>query len=231
MEKIPPVLQTCPIFDGIRPEDLAGMMTCLGARQIHPRKGDTLFREGDTTRFVGVVLSGAVYLLREDYYGSRSILAHIGPTQIFGEAYAFSGAEALPVSVVAEEDSHILLLDSQRLTTCCTNACEFHNRIIHNLLGLMATGNLMLHRKIRIISRRTTREKLLAYLAHRAKELGTGSFTVPYDRQALADYLEVDRSGLSAEINKLRREGILDCRRSHFRLLKSVTQTQEEVSL
>ena len=121
MEKIPPVLQTCPIFDGIRPEDLAGMMTCLGARQIHPRKGDTLFREGDTTRFVGVVLSGAVYLLREDYYGSRSILAHIGPTQIFGEAYAFSGAEALPVSVVAEEDSHILLLDSQRLTTCCTN--------------------------------------------------------------------------------------------------------------
>lgn len=233
MENISPMLRTCPLFDGIRPEDLTGMLGCLGARQIRPRKGDTVFYEGDTTQFVGVVLSGAVYLLREDYYGSRSILAHIGPTQIFGEAYAFSGTESLPVSVVAEEDSHILLLDSRRITTCCSNACEFHNRVIYNLLRLVATSNLLLHQKIRIVSRRTTREKLLAYLVHRAKELGTSSFTVPYDRQALADYLEVDRSGLSAEISKLRREGILDCERSHFRLLKSggPDPIREEVAL
>ena len=231
MENITPILQTCPLFDGIRPEDLTGMMGCLGARHIRPGKGEILFREGDDTKFVGVVLSGSVYLLREDYYGSRSILAHIGPTRIFGEAYAFSGAASLPVSVVAEEDSHILLLDSRRITTCCSNACEFHNRLIYNLLRLVSTSNLMLHQKIRIISRRTTREKLLAYLAHRAKELGTSSFSVPYDRQALADYLEVDRSGLSAEISKLRREGVLDCQRSHFRLLKNVAQTQEEVAL
>ena len=233
MESISPILQNCPLFDGIRKEDLTGMLGCLGARQIRPRKGDTIFREGESTQFVGIVLSGAIYLVREDYYGSRSILAHIGPTQIFGEAYAFSGAESLPVSVVAEEDSHILLLDSRRITTCCSNACEFHNRVIYNLLRLVATSNLMLHQKIRIVSRRTTREKLLAYLVHRAKELGTSSFTVPYDRQALADYLEVDRSGLSAEISKLRREGILDCERSHFRLLKSggPDKLREEVSL
>lgn len=233
MENLVPILQTCSLFDGIRPEDLSGMLSCLGARQIRPRKGDTIFYEGDATEFVGVVLTGAVYLLREDYYGSRSILAHIGPTQIFGEAYAFSGAASLPVSVVAEEDSRILLLDSRRITTCCANACEFHNRVIYNLLRLVATSNLMLHQKIQITSRRTTREKLMAYLVHRAKELGTSSFTVPYDRQALADYLEVDRSGLSAEISKLRREGILDCQRSQFRLLKGggADRSAEEVSL
>ena len=231
MENLSPVLQNCPLFDGIQKEDLTGMLGCLGARQIRPRKGDTIFREGDGTRFVGVVLSGTVYLVREDYYGNRSILIHIGPTQIFGEAYAFSGTESLPVSVVAEEDSHILLLDSRRITTCCANACEFHNQVIYNLLRLVSTNNLRLHQKIRIISQRTTREKLMAYLVHRAKELGSSSFTVPYDRQALADYLEVDRSGLSAEISKLRREGILDCQRSHFHLLKNSAQPQEEVSL
>ena len=231
MENLSPVLQNCPLFDGIRKEDLTGMLGCLGARQIRPRKGDTIFYEGDAAEFVGVVLSGTVFLIREDYYGNRSILAHIGPTQIFGEAYAFSGTDSLPVSVVAGEDSHILLLDSRRITTCCSNACEFHNRVIYNLLHLVSTNNLMLHQKIRIISQRTTREKLMAYLVHRAKELGSSSFTVPYDRQALADYLEVDRSGLSAEIGKLRREGILDCERSRFRLLKgSSVQAREEVS-
>ena len=225
MENFSPVLQSCPLFDGIRKDDLTALLGCLGARQIRPKKGDTVFYEGDTTQFVGVVLSGSVYLLREDYYGGRSILAHIGPARIFGEAYAFSGVESLPVSVVAEEDSHILLLDSRRITTCCTNACEFHNRIIYNLLRLVSTNNLMLHRKISIISRRTTREKLLAYLAHRAKELGSSSFTVPYDRQALADYLEVDRSGLSVEISRLRTEGILENSRSRFTLL---TQREED---
>lgn len=231
MENLSPVLQSCPLFDGIRKEDLFGMMHCLGARQIRPRRGDIIFYEGDGTGSVGIVLSGTVYLVREDYYGSRSILARIGPSQIFGEAYAFSGTGSLPVSVVAEEDSHILLLDSRRIATCCSNACQFHNRMIYNLLKLVSNNNLMLHQKIRIISQRTTREKLLAYLSHRAKELGSSSFTVPYDRQALADYLEVDRSGLSAEIGKLRREGILDCQRSHFRLLKNSTRSQEEVSL
>ncbi len=220
MENLSPILQSCPLFDGIRKEDLPGMLGCLGARQIHPRKGETSFCEGDPAEFVGLVLSGAVYLVREDYYGSRSILARIGPTQVFGEAYAFSGAQALPVSVVAEEDSHILLLDSRRIATCCSNACEFHNRVIRNLLRMVSSNNLLLHQKIRIISQRTTREKLMAYLIHRAKELGSSSFTVPYDRQALADYLEVDRSGLSSEISKLRREGILDCDRSWFRLIK-----------
>lgn len=231
MEILSPVLQSCPLFDGIQKEDLSKMLVCLGAQQIQPRRGDTIFYEGDETSFVGVVLSGTVYLVREDYYGSRSILAHISPAQIFGEAYAFSGTGSLPVSVIAEEDSHILLLDSRRITACCSNACDFHHRMIYNLLRLVSGNNLMLHQKIRIISQRTTREKLMAYLVHRAKELGSSSFTVPYDRQALADYLEVDRSGLSAEIGKLRREGILDCQRSHFRLLKGSSQHQEEVSL
>ena len=178
MEKLSPILQSCPLFRGIRREDLHTMLSCLGCRQIHVKKGDTVFYEGDTTKSLGVVLTGAVYLVREDYYGSRSILAHIAPTQIFGEAYAFSDAPALPVSVVAEEDSHILLLDSRRVTACCSNACTFHHQLIYNLLQLVATSNLILHQKIQITSQRTTRGKLMAYLVHRAKELGSSSFTI-----------------------------------------------------
>lgn len=219
MKEILPLLQSCPLFNGIRPEDLLGMLGCLGARRIGAKKGQSIFREGDTTELIGVVLSGSVQLLREDYYGNRSILAQIGTGQLFGESYAFSGAKALPVSVVAEEDSRILLLDSRRITTCCSNACEFHNRIIFNLLQLVATKNLLLHQKIQITSKRTTREKLMTYLLLQAKLQGSNAFTIPYDRQTLADYLEVDRSGLSAEISKLRKEGVIESEKNRFRLL------------
>ena len=219
MKEIYPVLQACPLFDGIRPEDLPGMLGCLGAKTIQAKKGEFIFHEGDTTTFVGIVLTGSVQLLREDYYGNRSIMAHIGVRELFGESYAFSNAQALPVSVVADEDSRILLLDSRRISVCCSNACSFHSRVIFNLLRLVATKNLVLHQKIQITSKRTTRDKLMAYLLNQAKLAGSNAFTIPYDRQALADYLEVDRSGLSAEISKLRKEGILECEKSSFRLL------------
>ena len=221
MQEFLPTLLACPLFDGIQPEELSGMLGCLGGRMMQAQKGQPIFLEGDSTVFVGIVLTGAVYLIREDYGGSRSIVAHIGPTQLFGESYAFSGAPTLPVSVVAEEDSRILLLDSRRLTTCCANVCRFHNQVIFNLLRLVSTKNLMLHQKILFTSQRTTRGKLLAYLLHQAKLQDSPDFTIPYDRQALADYLEVDRSGLSAEISKLRREGVLECEKNRFRLLKT----------
>ena len=222
MEEIYPILQSCPLFDGIRPEDLPGMLACIGAREVTMQKGQTIFHEGDTTVFVGIVLTGSVHLLREDYYGNRSIVAHVGPRQLFGESYALSNAQALPVSVVADEGGRILLLDSRRLTTYCSKACSFHNQVIYNLLRLVSTQNLVLHQKIQVASKRTTREKLMTYLLNEAKLQGSNSFTIPYDRQALADYLEVDRSGLSAEISKLRREGILESERSSFRLLQKV---------
>ena len=158
-------------------------------------------------------------MVREDYYGNRSIVAHIGPRQLFGEAYAFAGTQALPVSVIADEDSAILLLDSRRITTCCSHACAFHSQVIFNLLHLVAENNLVLHQKIQITSKRTTREKLMAYLLNQAKMHSSNSFTIPYDRQELADYLEVDRSGLSAEISKLRKEKIIDSEKSNFTLL------------
>jgi CRP-like cAMP-binding protein len=77
----------------------------------------------------------------------------------------------------------------------------------------------MLHQKIDVTSKRTTREKLMAYLLSQAKHQGSNSFTIPFDRQALADYLEVDRSGLSVEISKLRKEGVLESEKNHFTLL------------
>lgn len=220
MEQFFPVLEQCPLFDGIGREDLRGFLNCLGARVLTMKKGQTIFREGDAAGAIGIVVDGGVQLIREDYYGNRSVVGHVGAAQLFGEAYAFSAAATVPVSVVAQEEGAVVLLDGLRITNRCSNACDFHNQVIFNLLRLVSNKNLMLHQKIEVTSQRTTREKLMTYLLHQAKIQGTNSFSIPYDRQALADYLEVDRSGLSAEISKLRKEGILESDRNHFRICK-----------
>lgn len=213
------ILTCCPLFDGISMEDLSGMLGCIGGHTVTVRKGETLFSEGDPATHVGMVLSGAVRMIREDYYGNRSIVAHIRPAELFCETYACAGVGELPISVVADEDSQVLLMDCRRITTTCCNACEFHNRIIFNLLRLVANKNIVFDQKMQVTSKRTTRDKLMTYLINEAKNQNTKSFTIPYDRQELADYLEVDRSGLSAEIGKLRREGILESEKNRFILL------------
>lgn len=216
MREFYPILARCPLFEGICMEDLATILGCIGGRVVCVSKGQPLFREGDPASALGMVMTGAVQMVREDYYGNRSIVAHIGPAELVGESYACAGIGALPVSVVADVDSQVLLMDHSRLTTSCCNTCVFHNRIIFNLLKLVAVKNLVFDQKIQVTSRRTTREKLIAYLLDQAKLHGSDSFTIPFDRQELADYLEVDRSGLSAEISKLRREGVLESERKRF---------------
>ena len=228
MEQYLEVLKTCPLFSGVRESELGAMLTCLGARKAQARKGGVIFQEGDPAVYVGIVLTGAIRVVREDYYGNRSIVTRMGPGEIFGESFACAGVPSLPVSVVAEEDCEYLLIDCRRITVSCTNACAFHSRMIFNLLQMVARKNLVFNQKLEITSRRTTREKLMAYLMNQAKLQGRDAFTIPFDRQALADYLEVDRSGLSVEISKLRRDGILRCDRNHFCLLRNLNAPGQE---
>lgn len=220
MKKYYDVFSQCSLFSGIQMEELDGLLGCLGGRVVTLQKGQTVLGEGEPATHLGIVLRGSVQMVREDYYGNRSIIAHIGQAQLFGESYACAGLDAMPISVVADEDGEVLLVDCHRITVSCVNACSFHSRIINNMLRLVAEKNLMFDQKIQITSRRTTREKLMAYLLNQAKLQNSNSFSIPYDRQELADYLEVDRSGLSAEISKLRREGILNSDKNHFELLQ-----------
>lgn len=219
-------LRCCPLFDGIAASELTGLLHCLDSRPKSYVKGDVILPEGSPAQDVGILVAGQVQLIRTDYDGNRSIMMHINPGQLFAESFACAKADRLPVSVVATEDCEVLLLECRRLLTTCSHACAFHARVIFNLLQIVAEKNLSLHRKAIITARRTTRDKLLTYLLLQAKEAGSKNFTIPFDRQALADYLEVDRSGLSAEMSKLKKEGVLDYYKNSFRLL-CVPETME----
>lgn len=202
-------LSALPLFQGI--PDLEAMLERTGARVRSYEKGAFLLRRGETAEQMGVVLSGGVHIVREDFWGNRSIVGLAGPGDVFAESYHLSGG-VLEVSALAAAETEALLLDARRAG---------EPALLENLLSLLAEKNRMLTEKIRHMSRRTTREKLLSYLSVQALRAGGPEFDIPLDRQQLADYLAVDRSALSAELGKLRREGLLETRRSHFRLLEA----------
>jgi CRP/FNR family transcriptional regulator, dissimilatory nitrate respiration regulator len=218
MESFPEALQKTELFAGVEAADLPRLMSCLGAGVSRYRKNQPVFLYGERIDRFGVVLSGQVQVVRDDYYGNRNILAVFGPGELFAESFAFARAEALPVSVYAAEDVEALLIDSRRLTVTCAKACAFHSRLIRNLMEILAQKNVALTRKIEFLSKRTTREKLLAYLAAEAARAGSRRFSIDLDRQALADYLSVERSAMSAELSRLRRDGVLTCRKNRFEL-------------
>lgn len=218
MKKFLKILRACPLFDGIDDADLERMLGCLGAKVERFDKKYTIFAEGSSARYVGIVLSGAAQIVSVDYYGNRSILGQVSPSELFAEAFACAEVSELPVSVIADEPSEIMLIDRDHILHTCHNNCVFHQRMIFNLMRDLASKTITFHQRIEVTSKRTTRDKLLAYLAIMAKRAQSDAFEIPYDRQELADYLEVDRSGLSAEIGKLRREGVIDCHKNRFKL-------------
>lgn len=221
MEKYFQILRKCPLFCHISQQDLSAMLTCLRAKVSVFRKGETVIPENAPARDLGIILSGAVQIAQNDYFGNRTIVARIGPAGLFGESFACAGVPAVPVAVTACEPAEVMFVDCARITRTCTGACRFHQQLLYNLLKVMARKNLMFHQKIEITSKRTTREKLLAYLFWQARENRSDSFEIPYTRQELADYLQVDRSGLSAEIGKLCQQGLLETDRRKFRLIRS----------
>lgn len=219
MEKFLEILKSCPLFAGIADDNLLRMLTCFGARVMSVDKKYTILMEGKTAKYIGIMLSGSAQIIQVDYYGNRSILSNVVAGEVFAEAFACAEIAALPVTVVASERSEVMLIDSTHILHTCENNCGFHQQLIFNLMKDIATKTLQFHQKIEITSKRTTREKLMTYLLMQAKRAGSSTFTIPFDRQELADYLEVERSGLSAEISKLRAEGVLESHRSQFRLL------------
>lgn len=206
------------LFDGIKEDDRSEMLKCLNAKKKQYKKGSTVLGRGGRTSEMGMVLEGSVHMVKDDFWGNRSILGQASPGQMFGEVYACLPRQGLEVDVIAAEDTEVLFLDVKRILTVCSSACSFHTRLIRNLLTILAEKNLMLTHKMEHMAQKSTRDKVLSYLSMEAEKQGGPEFAIPFNRQQLADYLSVDRSAMSRELSRMKAEGLLDYHRNRFRL-------------
>ncbi len=218
MKDFLPMIRASRLFSGVSERELEAMLACLRPETKDYPKDAFVLRAGDTAEAVGLVLSGTILMLQEDVWGNRNILSKAGPGQIFAAAYACAPGSVLNVSVLAETPVTVLFLNVGRVLTLCPAACAHHSRLIRNLLGELAGKNLRLGEKLTHMGQRTTRAKIMSYLSAEAQRLGTYELDIPFSRQQLADYLGVERSGLSLELGKMKQDGLLDFHKNHFEL-------------
>lgn len=216
MKEFFPIIHSSQLFSGVSKDELPAVLSCLEAKKVSFPKDAFLLRTGDTAESIGLVLSGSVLIIQEDIWGNRNILSKLGAGETFAAAFACAPGAVLNVSVAAGTDAVVMFLNVKRILTVCSNACGHHGKILRNLLGELAEKNLRLNKKLFHMGQRTTRAKLMSYLSAEAQRLGKHEFDIPFSRQQLADYLAVERSGLSLELGKMRAEGLLDFHKNHF---------------
>ena len=216
LEEFIKTIKSSNLFEGISAEEIAAMLVCLEAKVKKFKKGEFVVREGDVANSIGLILEGSSLIIQEDKWGNRNILEKVKVAQTFGTAFACVGGATLNVSVVADDDVQVLFLDIHRIVTVCSSACSHHNKIVRNLIAELAEKNLRLREKITHMNKRTTRDKIMSYLSAQSSKAGTREFEIPFSRQQMADYLGVERSGLSLELGKMKREGLIEFNKSHF---------------
>lgn len=219
MENFLHILKNSLLFADIEEKQLPELLNCLQAVTVSYGKNDNIFFAGNPATNVGIVCKGKAQVVKEDIMGNRTILANLSAGDLFGETFACAKIDILPVSVVAVIDCIILLMDYRKVITTCPASCFFHNKLIENMLHILAQKNLLLNQKIQVLSSRGMRAKLISYLLAEADKNSSTSFHIPFDRQQLADYLSVDRSALSSELGRMRDEGLLKFDKNQFQLL------------
>lgn len=224
MKKYISILQRSQLFAGVGEANIEAMLYCLSANLRDYKKGEYVLREGERVDNVMLLASGSLNIQKDDFWGNRSIVNHISAGEMFGEAYIAPESGPILNDVIALEDSDVMFFDFRKIFTVCSSACRFHTTVVQNLFFAISEKNRQLVQKLGHMSRRTTRDKLISYLSEQAKRNGSSTFSIPFNRQQLADFLCVDRSAMSNELCKMRDDGLLTFEKNTFSLISQMNE-------
>ena len=206
MKKYVSILKRTQLFAGVGDDEIISMLSCLNARLNNFKKGEYVLRQGEHLSDIIVLVEGSLHVQKDDYWGNRSLLNQIDVGEMFGEAYVAPASGGVLNDVIAVNDSTVILFDVRRILTTCPTACRFHAMVVKNMFFAISEKNRQLVQK-------------LGHMSEEAKRSNSPNFTIPFNRQQLADFLSVDRSAMSNELCKMRDEGLIEFEKNQFKLL------------
>lgn len=209
-----------PIFKNIEDNDILALLRCLSARIINFKKDEEIITRGESINYFYIVLSGRGREIVTTNDGTVTTIIDYKEGEIIGLDLANPNRKTFSMDVVAVTDSSFLLVDSHRLITPCNNFCPRHTMLMHNVFILLARQNLRLANRVKELTRRSTKEKVLCYLNNMRIATKSNRFTIPFNREELANYLGVERSALSKELSELQKDGKINFRKNYFELKK-----------
>lgn len=218
MEKYYNQIKNSPVFFGMNDEELKALLECFNARIKTYDEGEMIIRQGDVISNIYLVLEGNVNIEKDSYWGRRIIVTQLGPNENIALAFVASRNIEVSIDAIAANKTKLLLLSYSKCTSMCQNACTKHKILINNLFEILSKENINLLQKIENISQKTIRDKLLTYLSNESKRAKSNSFEIPFNRQDLADYLNIDRSAMSFELSKMQKDGLINFDKNKFSL-------------
>jgi len=213
------MIKGMPLFEGIRKDDLAPMLKCLGSYTRTYSNNEIIFLESNDISCVGVVLSGTVHMIKDDSLGNTTLFSYIREGELFGETFACGTRIKARVSFRATASTSVLFLPFDKILHSCSMSCVFHHRLTENMVRLISEKNIMLMDKIDITSQKTLRDKILCYLMIQVERGGGPNLVIPLDRSELAEYLCADRSAVSRELSAMARDGLIEYNKNNFHIL------------
>ena len=209
-------LREAALFDSFSEEETDRLCRILGWGERRYERGGALFHAGDPIRACGMLLSGAVQVFLDDVNGNHIVMAHVEPGALFGEAMVCSGMAECPISAVALQDCTVLWLRGDLLTMPDFYGDPLCARFGVSFMRAMAERTLRFNDRIQVLSKRSIRDKLITFFSQKIRQEKSRELVLEMDRAALADYLGVERSALSRELSRMRKDGLLDFRKNHF---------------
>ena len=219
LEKYYNQIKNSPVFYGMNDEELRGLLECFNARIRRYEKDEMIIRQGDMIANIYLILDGEVNIEKDSYWGRRIIISRLSRNDNLALSFVGSKDVESSVDAIAIKDTLVLVLSYEKCTSMCQNACTRHKVLINNLFQILSKENIELIQKIENVSQKTIRDKLLTYLSNESQKRHSNSFDIHFNRQDLADYLNVDRSAMSFELSKLQKEGLIEYNKNHFELL------------
>ena len=210
-----------PLFQGLEREEISEVLQKFHGLIKHFSKSDYIYLAGDCVENLCVVLDGTVQMIKEDIWGEKSIIANLGAGSVFAENFLGKLGDRSAVSYFVASDSEILMLPLGRALFEANTASKASQRLMCNIVSILADNNTRLIEKTEILCKKTLRSKILAYLEQEARNKQSHQFTIPFNRTDLANYLDADRSALTRELARMKDEGIIDYTKNTFTLLKS----------
>lgn len=209
-------LQKTTLFQGMTEAEITEALHVLEAHEKRYEKGEILLTAGSVTERMGLVLVGSVTIESNDIWGNRTIISHVARGQVFAETYALLGNEPMLVDVTANEDCLVLFLGAGGMPMRADTPRSWAWKYVTNLLFLSAHKNRLLSGRSFHTAPKTIRGRVMAYLNSVSLQQRSHEFDIPFDRQQLADYLNLERSALSKELGRMQRDGLIACRKNHF---------------
>jgi CRP-like cAMP-binding protein len=205
------------LFMNLSNEEITSFLSCARKKIRQYKKGEVIFLAGNITDTIGIILEGTCHIIREDYWGNKTIINEIKKSGVIGEVFAI---QQIPLenTVTARTDVTVMFLSIKTVLNPCSKSCSFHNEIIKNLIVILAKKTMVMNRKLEHITKRSMKDKILSYLSSMSEIKNSRTFEIPYNRTELSEFLCVDRAALSKELSRLQTEGIISYKKNEFTL-------------